>query len=325
MLELTQYPNFQESFNFAGENIPQLILFNEILQQQGYTGSIGRVKTFYESTLSTIFAKVADDISNNENAFLYGAKYEDLSPEDADYVVQEGQTDSPAGTLYSDATIDGRAIVNDDAILGISRNQLEDRDNTRVFYLDPATFGGTYVNPPVYIKPIKNSGWLGLIDVMFPELSPCKPSKTDLIDFGEISDQVQDTLTNIPLDERLRYDEDCVIELPYNRILERESAAGIQGLITSACRIFSSVHFIKSMATFTTFNPDFTNVYSSIYPQYIVENMEAAFKDAQSAAWERLNPFKDEEFWYTFLEQSVQTYGRLVDDGKIIGTDFRKR
>jgi hypothetical protein len=66
------------------------------------------------------------------------------------------------------------------------------------------------------------------------------------------------------------------------------------------------------------FKPDFKNVFSTIYPQYIVENMEKSFKDAQGAGWEAFNTFKDDEFWYAFLEQSVQTYARMVDDGLIV-------
>ena len=48
-----------------------------------------------------------------------------------------------------------------------------------------------------------------------------------------------------------------------------------------------------------------------------IREMEKELKDVQRAFWERLNPFKDEEFWYAFLEQSVQTYGRLESEGKI--------
>ena len=106
--------------------------------------------------------------------------------------------------------------------------------------------------------------------------------------------------------------------MPYNRVLERYSKAGIQGILKAACRIYSSTHFIKSMATFTTFAPKFTQTYSSLYAAYVVENMEESMKDAQAAGWEAFNTFKDEEFWYAFLEQSVQTYARLVDDGTII-------
>jgi len=49
--------------------------------------------------------------------------------------------------------------------------------------------------------------------------------------------------------------------------------------------------------------------------------MEMSLKDAQDGWWgdfaETFNHFKDEEFWYAFLEQSVQMYARLVAEGKI--------
>ena len=323
LASLTNYPNFQASFMTHPEYMPQQILLHEILTQQGSNVTLAELKTFHENTLSAVFESIVKEVYENQSAFMYGATYDTLSEDDIAYVVQEGQTDSSAGTLYSDAKLDGEDIINDDNILGISYDQFINEqngtpENTRVFYLDPVTYGGTYTNPPIYIKPMQNDGWLGLIDALFPELSPCKPSKTDLIDFEQISDQISETYNKIPTDQRLKHDPDCVIEMPYNRILDRTAASTIQGIITAACRIFSSVHFMKTIATFTVFKPDFNNVYSSIYPQYIVENMEKAFKDAQPPAAEFFNTFKDEEFWYAFLEQSVQTYGRLVDDGTII-------
>lgn len=323
LTSLTDYPNFQASFLTHPDYIPQLILLHEILAQQDSNVSLGELKTFHDQALTSMLESIITEVYNNQNAFLYGAEYDNLSEDDIAYVVQEGQTDSTAGTLYSRAHINGEEIVNDDGVLGISYDQFVNEaagtpENTRVFYLDPAKYGGTYTNPPIYIKPMQNNGWLGIVDAMFPELSPCKPSKTDLIDFDQISEQISEVYNRIPMDQRLKHDPDCAVEVPYNRILDRTSASVIQGVITAACRIFSSVHFIKTLSTFTTFKPDFDSMYSSIYPQYIVENMERAFKDAQPAAAEFFNTFKDEEFWYAFLEQAVQTYGRLVDDGTII-------
>ena len=109
----------------------------------------------------------------------------------------------------------------------------------------------------------------------------------------------------------------CVVERPYNRILDRPATAIIQGLIKAACKIYSSTHMIKSLATFTTFYPDFENVYSDIYAAYIVEHMEKSLRDSQGPWHNLFNPFSDGEFWYTFLEQSVQMYGRLVDEGRV--------
>ena len=105
--------------------------------------------------------------------------------------------------------------------------------------------------------------------------------------------------------------------MPYARILDRASLSGIESIITAAIRIYVSVAFIKSMATFTKFYPKFPDVFSSIYASYIIEVMEESFKDAQGARWEGMNPFKDNDFWYAFLEQSVQLYSRRVDSGEI--------
>ena len=45
--------------------------------------------------------------------------------------------------------------------------------------------------------------------------------------------------------------------------------------------------------------------------------MEESFKDAQPDFGEAFNTFKDEEFWYAFLEQAVQTYSRIADEEAI--------
>jgi hypothetical protein len=131
---------------------------------------------------------------------------------------------------------------------------------------------------------------------MFPELSPCKPSRTDLVDFGQIKQMTGDIYNKIAEDKRLKSDPDCVKEKPYNRILERNSRAGIEGLIHASCRIFASQHFLMGLATFTKFYPDFRNNFSSIYASYVVEIMEEELKDAQASSFvEAFNPFKDDE------------------------------
>ena len=202
--------------------------------------------------------------------------------------------DPETGDLYSD-----QGYTNEDGVLGVSRDQYNNDlagtpENTRVFYLDPAKFGGNYINPPVYIKPVKNEGWLGFVNTMFPEIGPCKPYRADVVDFGSIQERINNTYSRIPEDERLKTDPDCVSEEPYNRILERPAKAGIEGLISAAIRIYASVHILKASATFTKFKPDFRNMFSSLYAQYIIEKMEEDFKDAQpSGFFEFFNPFKE--------------------------------
>ena len=312
---LNQFPRFLSSFETASNISPPIILMSEMLDVP-----VSEATSFWNTTTQAMYDQMFSEIMNiQENkAFNYGAEFDDLVESDADYM-------HPSGEPYSEFEIDDpdapggkRKLNNKDAILGISRNQLNNPDNPRVIYLDPNTFGGSYLNPAVYVKPIENTGWLGLIDSLFPELSPCKPARTEVIDFGEIESAMMKSYTSLSEDERLAGDPDCVTEVPYNRILTRQGKAGIQAVISAACRIHSVLHFVKSLATFSKFKPDFKNNFSDLYASYIVENMEIDFKDAQKVEFfEALNPFKDEEFWYAFLEQSVQTYGRLLDEGEI--------
>ena len=54
-------------------------------------------------------------------------------------------------------------------ILGISRDQYLNGDNARIYYLDQAVWG-SYTNPAVYIKPLENEGYLGMVIIMFQNL-----------------------------------------------------------------------------------------------------------------------------------------------------------
>jgi len=307
------YTEFLNTFEEHQDYLPQIVLLKNLLADSGTDLELSDLKGDYDSFMSGITATFVDAVAQNSASFLYGAKFDDLSTEDIEYVTENG-------VPYYEATNDeGDPLSNKDQVLGISSMQFDvGEEANRVFYLDPMQYGGNYMNPPLYIKPLANEGWLGFIDIMFPELSPCKPYRTDLVDFGDIDEKISEAYPTIPEDERLKSDPDCVLELPYNRILERPSAAGLQGLIMGAIRIYASVHFIKSLSTFTKFYPKFPETYSSLYASYIVENMEKSFKNAQEAQWlEFFNPFKDEEFWYAFLEQSVQMYARRVDSGEI--------
>jgi len=313
-IDFSDYPDFMSTFSSKSTYMPQIVLLTEILNNNGASVVNGNVKDFHDEFMSSVLATMAADVAANTAAFTYGAVFDSLSKDDVEYVVDSGQTDSSAGTSYFEAEIDGENITNDDMILGVSSMQATDPDNNRVFYLDPSQYGGTYMNPPVYIAPLENEGWLGFVDVMFPELSPCKPQRTDLIDFEDIQERIDEVYPSLPEDERLKSDPDCIVERPYERILERPSVAAIEGLITAAIRIYVSVHFCKAMATFTKFYPKFTETYSSLFAQYIIEDMEKSLKDAQKGFWEFFNPFKDSEFWYAFLEQSVQMYARRIDN-----------
>tara|TARA_B100001123_G_scaffold74689_3_gene84252 strand:+ start:53456 stop:59908 length:6453 start_codon:yes stop_codon:yes gene_type:complete len=318
-ITLRSYTDFNECFSSLKPYSPGVYLLYDIIKrnQSVSTLSLPTIESHIDSVMNEINIEMASVISSNPTPFQYGAKYDNIGTKMYDYVIGPNTLGYPEDTLYSDVEIDGEPIKEADAVMGISYDQYENGNEARVFYLNPATYGGKYTRPAAYVKPVKLEGWMGMVTVMFPDFTPCKPRTTDIIDFQGIQEEVQEIYYKIPDDQRLRSDPDCIVEKPYNRILQRASKAGLLGLIKASCRIYATTHFLKSFAAFATFSPKFPQNYSDIYAAYIVEDMEKSFKDAQGAGWEFFNPFKDGEFWYGFLEQSVQAYNLLLDSGEI--------
>ena len=332
-LDVESYPKFKNCFLVQSDYAPQISLLSDMTNI-----SEDNVKVFHDAVMSNIVSDLFSEVANNDVGFEYGAQFDGLSTQDTEYVLGPGYRDS--GLPYGDAEIeteddDGnveyRGIINNDMIMGMSRMEyLFETDEyagpsseNRVFYLDPNTFGGTYMNPPIYIKPEKNTGWMGLAEALFPEIGPCRTDEEagDLVNFDQINDIVGDAYNYIPEDSRLKAGgKDCVVELPYHRILDRSSAASLEGLIIAAIRIYASTHMIKSLATFSKFKPSFPDVFGPLYAQHIVESIEDSLSGADSEKAERLSLFKDSEFYMAFLEQAVQMYARRVDNGGVLGT-----
>ena len=314
---LEEYERFQSCFTSRKAEQPQSILLQEMLEKESNEiVDISMINDYRNITTKNILDEIFKTVANvngNVTAWDYGAEAESLNTEDTEY----GINDNGTWVLYKDT-----GLTDEDMVLGISFDQYKNEvsgtlDKTRVFFLDPNQFGGTYRKPAIYIKPPEFKGWLGFVDVLFPEFSPCKPNSSNLVDFDSIKEKIDEIYPNIPEDDRLKSNPDCIVELPYNRVLERPAKAAMIGLIIAACRIYASAHIIKALPTFTKFSPRFPEVFSSAYASYIVEDMQKSFKSARGADWELLGGFTDEEFWYGFLEQCVQMYSYRVDIGDV--------
>ena len=184
---------------------------------------------------------------------------------DCDYGIIESGRFIP----YEQYTIDGREIEESDMILGVSRDVYNNGDDARVIYLDPKVFGGSFTKPPLYVKPQKHDGWYGYINVLFPEYTPCKPHNQDLIDFDEIKGFINKHYPSLPEDPRLTGTEECTREVPFNRILTRQSKIGLYTIIMAAIRIYASTHLFKAIPVFSKIMPKFPENFSTIYSAYM--------------------------------------------------------
>ena len=70
-------------------------------------------------------------------------------------------------------------------------------------------------------------GWMGFVQVFFPENTACKPHSVDLVDFGEIEDFIQEHFPKMADDPRLTQDRECVREVPFKRIMTRAGKTGM--------------------------------------------------------------------------------------------------
>jgi hypothetical protein len=315
-INVSKFPKFAAAMEVPGDYAPPVYLLADMTNRTASTS----LKQEYDNMTTKIYQDFAREIGENEIGWKYGATYDFLTTSDIIYGMNDNGTFVPYGAYEMRPGAWGeetRPLLDSDGVLGISYDQFLHGEDARVIYLNPAQFGGSYTNPPLYVKPIRYEGWYGFINVFFPEATACKPHSTDLIDFDEVKQFIEKIYPNMPEDPRLAQDLECIREVPFSRIMDRGGKTGMYALILAAIRIYASVHFFKAMGTFSKIMPKFPDNFSTIYSAYIVERMEEDFKDTQGAFWEMFNTFKDDEFWYGFLEQSVECYNFLVAQGEI--------
>ncbi len=304
--KISDYPEFSRIKNTLTSQSPPILLLADMT---GLSKTAAEAK--YNSTMNMMFKKLAyeiGDIDNKSGGWLYGADYDYLTQDDIRYGVVDGNQFVPYG-------ISG--YEEEDMELGISYDQFMNPENPRVIYLNPAIYGGSYSKPNLHIKPLQYKGWMGFVQVFFPENTACKPHSVDLVDFGEIEDFIQEHFPKMADDPRLTQDRECVREVPFKRIMTRAGKTGMYSLIMAAIRVYASTHLFKAMGTFSQIMPKFPDNFSSIYAAYITERIEEDFRNAPDGFWGWAQSFKDDEFWYGFLEQSVECYNFLVEAGEI--------
>ena len=184
--------------------------------------------------------------------------------------------------------------------------------------LDPLAWGGNDDFPAYYTRPPQDRpGWCGIADKMIPEVDACDPKRENIIGFKQISEEATDFYQAIPDDERLNQPTTCAIEEPCNKILTRAAAAMIEGNLRSTIRIYAAEAFLKGMPAFLKFKADLNELYGDPMAAYITETLKRGFYLYSKKGFGRR---RNDEYYFQFLEQCVQNFGRKVDAGLIEAT-----
>jgi len=317
-----RYPNFEKLIRDPkGILTPQQQLLLDIISDNGGVFPTGNLELVFDDTINRMWKILVDEIGSNDAAFEYGHPVDNITGTQMEYGFAEGGEFIPLWDYIMQKISEDSDWKMRDLPFGMSRMQYDEENNdgppNRMVYLDPADYGGKKWNPPFYIKPAPASGFYGVARALYPEASACAPEARAMVDFDEIKAQIDKSYSKIAEDKRLQKDPDCVSEKPYNRILQRAPKSTIEALVRATCKIFASMEVIKSYAVMSKFAPNFSENYSNLFAAFIAERMEEGLKDAQNDVFEMFTAFKDDEFYYAFLEQVVQTYARLVEHGDI--------
>ena len=181
----------------------------------------------------------------------------------------------------------------------------------------------------IFIQPPTKGGWLTVKDALVPKNNEefCCPDKTDLFGIEQLKEYVKEAFKVAPEDPRLSLNPRTVKEPAYGKILSRMNLASIEGNIVATVRAYVIEYFLKGYATFNLYRTRSPDVYSDLLPEYIAQRMKERMADQPiqpgGPVWppglppgldlgngnksEKLN-----EYWYQFLEQTVQAYSRRI-------------
>jgi len=261
-------------------------------------------KEIYDDANTTVLRGILRLIANHTEGFNYGNVNWEI--DDQNFKVSEAER------------------INED-------EQWPKRSNPdgQVIFLDPEIYGGTENNPAFYILPPERDGWMALMDIVFPEPNACTPDvDKNILGIKNIINRASDSYEKLDDDPRLFLDPNCDNETPFAKIHSRESAASIEALVYVICRVHFLQYVLRTLSAFSKITPSFTNNLDDLFFEYVVQNMKLQMIGNSTSIGGRSFEMSDGDeyapvprYWLLFLEQCVQLYVRMRDNGKIEPTD----
>ena len=126
-------------------------------------------------------------------------------------------------------------------------------------------------------------------------------------------------------DPRLQQNPSCASEPPWSKILDRSAQAGTETLIRAIIRIYSVEAIISGLPSFAVFEGKVPEVFDESLIDYIIDMIEEGLLEQKTGFFLR-NLFTDpNSFYFSFMEQIVQSYGRRVDLGEIVPSEAEQQ
>ena len=290
----------------------------EVIKSLGasnYTGTFDKFSDYcdeiFETYLKLFSARVADD---SNGAWMHGfpSTYEEIWESDEDAFIAKWP--KPTGRFYSEDLESPSIIYLDETCKNLYTGESVPQN--------PDSWGGIRdsegnVIPAFYIPPPVFKGWGRVLQSFAPEEAACDPAAKGACDFGQLADFHDDIFNRIIEDSRLGQSGTCVIEEPWNKILPRQAAAGIEMSVKAIIRIYVSEWFLIGMPSFSVFS---ASIFDDVILDFIIDRIEQGVIE-QPEFFFGLRK-KPNEFYFMFMEQVVQTFDRMLERGDITFEDL---
>lgn len=191
--------------------------------------------------------------------------------------------------------------------------------------IPPESYGGTADNPAWFITPPVLGGVAGVLQAFVPSEVGCKPRRSPTCDFEQLSELFDEYYDKLKDDPRLQQNPSCASEPPWSKILDRSAQAGTETLIRAIIRIYSVEAIISGLPSFAVFEGKVPEVFDESLIDYIIDMIEEGLLEQKTGFFLR-NLFTDpNSFYFSFMEQIVQSYGRRVDLGEIVPSEAEQQ
>jgi len=188
--------------------------------------------------------------------------------------------------------------------------------NDRIIALDPNIYGGRYSNPPYYVEPRKFTGWLELATSAFESQDGCDPKTPPLLSFMDIKERTKNLDSSLVTDPRLSKPRECISNKPFHLLLNSKSKAVLDGVVRTTIRTYVAEFFMKGYGLFSNLQIRPDN-FDASFSSYVSKKMQMEMQDLGAFTSNKKVRIVRERYWYTFLEQCVEAYQRMIDVDKI--------
>ena len=295
--------------------------------EEEYLESIGfQRNTNNEQNLrSTIFNELLSSRVplNKDYSSLYGMAFEEFNKKAVEMLLTDPREDGiPIGYKfgYVSESLSQDSFTYYNPGDGFTPYNLEESEkklgkfgSTRIVPLDPSIYGGRYSNPPYFVEPRQFFGWMEIATKAFDSPEGCEPRTQPLLHFSDIKEKSKNLSRSLSEDPRLSKDPECITEKPFHLLIDSKTKSKLDGVVRTTIRTYIVEYFLKGYGLFSNLELSSSNFDQGLF-LYIVNKMKSEMYDlGTSFSFRDSITIVKEKYWYTFLEQCVEAYQRMID------------